>query len=607
MKKIFIDFETYFDTKSGFTLSKMSMTEYIRDPRFKVLGCGYLYEGEYGWVRGEDMDSFKELPWHELEMIAHNIKFDGAIFKWKYMVSPARYFDTESLSRAVIGQNLSSHSLKSVAAYLGLPPKGELKTDGLMELSSVRLQEMMEYNKRDLECCAGIESKLRSQFPVNQESAMDSTIRMFVNPVLEIDVPVLVDMVKQNKMKQDDIFKHIGIDKEVFSSNKKFAALLEERHVQVPTKPSPRIPGKLVPAFSLGDPQFVALKATHQDLYEARVAAKSTIVETRGSKLAAIGLSGPFPFDVRFSGAIGTHRYSGGNGAGGNPQNFPVKGDIRRAIKAPDGHMLVVGDFSAIEARIVSWLAKERQLMTAFVAGEDVYSTFASTVYGRTITKENVNERKLGKTCILGLGYNMGTTKFQTKVKHETGIVLSDDESSRVVHLYRDTYANIVLLWQNASDLMPQMVDGRNEFVPFAPFLKVCKNGIVLPSGLKIQYPNLRHIPADNRWGYEWVYDVYKKKYQAEPVKLYGGKLVENICQALAGEICKIAIQKAEVSRCTVVGQVHDEIICVAKEDSAGSSRLLLRSAMEIPVEWWPDLKLSAEVHSGKNWQEAKS
>lgn len=613
MKKIYVDFESYVNTKDGYTLKEISMTEYIRDERFKVFGCGYWYEGEYGWIRGKDMDEFKTLDWTDLEMIAHNVKFDGAIFAWRYGIRPARYFDTQSLSKAILGQNVSSHSLKSVSEYLGLPPKGELESDGLTSLTSNQEQAMIVYNQRDLECCQGIDAKLGPQFPESQRAAMDSTIRMFVIPSLVLDTGILEKMVANEQKRKEAIFAKIGIEKETFSSNKKFAELLESRKIEVPTKPSPSDAEKRIPAFSLADPGFQALKDVAPELYEARVAAKSTITESRGGNLAAIGKTGAFPFDVQFSGADHTHRYSGGSGGGGNPQNFPTKGDMRRAVCAPAGHALVVGDFSSIEARLVAWLAKEPELIQAFVNGDDVYSKFASTVYGHDVNKkDHPQERKVGKTCILGLGYGMGVDKFQYRIKQDANIELEWSENKdgsknlhearRIVQLYRGTYANITQLWQNAGALIPQMIEGYGNTVPFAPFLKLAHNAIVLPSGLKIQYPNLRRQKETE----EWVYDVYKRKYDSDCAKLYGGKIIENICQALAGEICKIAIDRAEARGLTVVGQVHDEVICVERSSRGDESCNTLRAAMEGPISWWPDLKLGAEVHSGPNWQEAK-
>lgn len=619
MKKIYIDFESYYNTEIGYTLREMSMTEYIRDPRFKVLGCGYYIKGddgiwEYGWVRGENMEDFKQLDWANLIMVAHNVKFDGAIFAWKYGIRPAMYFDTQSLARAVIGQNLSSHSLKSVSSYLGLPPKGELKSDGLLTLDSHQEQEMMEYNLRDLECCAGIDEKIGSQFPEGQLWSMDWTVRAFINAKMVLDTAILDNMVHKEHERKSAIFQKLGIEMENFTSSKKFAALLEERKIEVPTKISPK--GKTIPAFALSDSGFMALKKTCPDLYEARVAAKSTITETRGLALAEISRTGPFPFDVQFSGAIGTHRYSGGSGGGGNPQNFPNKGEMRKSVIAPPGFKLGIRDFSAIEARLVAWTAKEPELISVFLANGDPYSAFAEKIYGHPVNKQDhPQERKVGKTCILGLGYQMGAEKFQFTLKRDTGIDMPIEQCYKVVNTYRDTYNNIQQLWENASNIIPQIHSGYTNYVPFAPFIRIEHNALVLPSGLRIQYPNLRQIevPYVTKTGQqkirpEWVYDVYKRKYDAEPTKLYGGKVVENICQAIAGEICKIAIQRCEENEVECYGQIHDEIIAVVRDTPSDSRRAMdvMRVAMETPINWWPDLRLSSEGKICDNWAQGK-
>ncbi len=614
LKKIYIDFESYYNTKDGYTLKEMSITEYIRDPRYKTLGCGYLYEGEYGWVRDGDMDSFKELDWKNLIMVCHNTKFDGAIFAWKYGITPAQYFDTQSLSRAVLGQNLSSHSLKSVSNFLGLPPKGELMSDGLTSLSCQQEQAMMVYNARDLECCSKIDEKLSPQFPEGQLWSLDWTIRRFIHPKMVLDADVLDKMVAKEQARKSSIFTKLGIPEEEFSSTKKFESLLKERKINVPYKPSPKVQGKLIPAFALSDPGFMALKETHPDLYEARVAAKSTIVEARGSNLAAISRSGAFPFDVQFSGAIGTHRYSGGSGGGGNPQNFPNKGEMRKAVVAPSGYKLAIRDFSAIEARIISWLAKEAELIAVFLAGGSPYPVFGEKLYGHPINKkDNPQEYKVAKTCILGLGYQMGAPKFQFTLKRDTGIDMDLPECYKIVNMYRETYSNIKLLWEKAADLIPQIAAGYTSYVPFAPFLKIEKNAVVLPSGLRIQYPNLRQIevPYTDSKGrektrMEWVYDVYKKTYDVEPTKLYGGKLIENICQALAGEICKIAIQRIEEAGIECYGQIHDEIIAVILAELAEHALKVMGEAMELPIPWWPELRLGSEGKVCHSWAEGK-
>ena len=416
MRNLFLDCETYYDSKAVYGLKSLSMVEYIRDPRFKLHGFAYaIDDGPVQWVGGIGAQCvLDDLNSSDFWLICHNTKFDGSITRWRYRFTPNVYFDTQSLARAVIGQRIGSYSLKNVAKYLGIQDKGQLKWDGIRELKTEQEAEMASYCIKDTEICREIFYKLSPDFPESQVCAMDWTIRSFIEPKLSLDTTLLKEMTENEKKRRSEIFDALGIGKDVFSSNAKFAALLKQRGIEVPTKKSPRIPGKRISALALGDQEFKELEQICPDLYEARVAAKSTIVETRGAKLETISKTGPFPFDVQFSGAVATHRYSGGSGAGGNPQNFPKKGDMRKAVCAPPGSKLVVGDFSSIEARLVAWLAKEESLIRAFINGDDIYAAIASTVYGYPVDKlTHPKERQVGKTCILGLGYGMGVYKFQ--------------------------------------------------------------------------------------------------------------------------------------------------------------------------------------------------
>jgi DNA polymerase family A len=395
------------------------------------------------------------------------------------------------------------------------------------------------------------------------------------------------------------------VDKAVLSSNKQFAEYLAAKGMQVPTKLSART-GKQIPAFARTDSGLEQLHELAPDLYAARIASKSNLLETRGESLLAVAKTGPFPFDVGFSGAVQTHRYSGGSGAGGNPQNFTRASFLRAAVSAPVGYSLVVGDFAAIELRLLAWLAKEPKLMSKILNDEDLYCDFASLKYGRLITKLDKIERQFGKCSILGLGYNMGAKKFKLTVKNQTGMDISEDDAWKTVDLYRTTYFNVPKLWEQAHALLPLISTGMIGCIWFAPFIKVKQNALVLPSGLTIKYPNLRRI------GEDWVYDVYHKVYEAETTNLYGGKIIENICQALAGELCKEAIDHTEKSGLRCVGQVHDEILTIVRQDTLRGEAekegvAILRNCMEQAPRWMPTLKLKAEVGYGKNWAEAKS
>jgi len=606
-----VDFETFWDRKQSYDLKSLSVTEYVRDRRFWVLGMAYHFVGDEKshWLAGHHAVEawVASIDWINTVVVAHNIRFDMAILAWRYGVKAFAYMDTLGLSKAVLGENISGYSLKRLAEYLGLSAKGEISCEGVLHPSPEQLTALGEYCRNDATICEAIYEKLAPQFPQSQIGPMDWTIRAFIEPRLVLNMAVLEKGVHDEKTRREETIKKSGVDRATLSSNKKFSELLAASGYEVPTKISART-GQQIPAFAKTDDGLSRIREFAPDLYAARIASKSNLLETRGESLLAVAKTGSFPFDVGFSGAVQTHRYSGGSGAGGNPQNFTRNSFLRSAICSPAGHQLVVGDFAAIELRLLAWLAKEPKLMGKIINDEDLYCDFASLKYGRKITKADKIERQFGKCSILGLGYNMGAKKFAATVKNQTGLDISEEEAWKTVNLYRTTYFNVPKLWENAHNLLPLIATGKIGCIWFAPFIKVQRNALVLPSGLRIQYPNLRPEVIQGRFGpqTEWIYDVYHKVYVAEPTKLYGGKMIENICQALAGELCKEAIERAERKGVVCVGQVHDEILAVCKNEGGDYYSSLLKSCMEHPPTWMPTLRLKAEVNYGKNWNDAK-
>lgn len=618
---VVVDFETFYDTKGGYCLKTkerpkgLPVAQYVRDPRFKAHGLGYRFfdDDKTHWLVGEHAISawVGSVDWLNTVLVAHNIRFDGSILRWRFnMLPPYAHIDTVGLAKAVLGENIASYSLKRLAEYLGLPPKGDISCDGVNNPTPEQLASLGEYCKNDVDVCKGIYEKLIPQFPASQLSAMDWTIRAFTCPKLVLNENVLREGVQVEKSRRETIIKASGVQKDVLSSNKKFARLLMERGVTVRTKVSPRT-GKSIPAFAKTDSGLDAIKSSHPDLYAARIASTANLLETRGAALLEVAKTGAFPFDVGFSGAVQTHRYSGGSGAGGNPQNFTRGSFLRTAVGVPSGYSLIVGDFAAIEARLVAWLAKEPKLMTAFSQNVDVYSDFASVIYGFAVNKKDFpDERFFGKEGILGLGYNMGAYKFQARVKIKLNKDISEEEAWRVVNLYRTTYFNVPKLWENAHGLLPLISSGKIGCVWFAPFIKAKQNALVLPSGLPIQYPNLRFgwyfDRKANKKREGWHYDAFFKAHEAEPVGIYGGMIIENICQALAGELCKEAIDRAEAMGLECVGQIHDEIMAICPKGQEKEAVKKLTAAMEHVPSWLPTIKLKAEVGHGENWNNAK-
>lgn len=604
-----LDFESFYDSKGGYTLKKMSMLEYIKSPKFKTFGVGIQQPfGKPYWVtRCHVRAELDKIDWSRTTLVAQNVKFDGGILAWVYGHKPRYYIDTLSMARAVFGNRTRDHSLKTIAEHFKLTPKGNLNTDGLQELTQQQEKELAEYCLHDTELCWQIFERMLPMFPPSQLPVVDWTIRCFVEPRLSLDKDLLKKTNLDEKARRAKVFEEIGIDKKVFSSNQKFPALLKERGFEVPMKLSATAlkkgQTKEIPALAAADEEFMEMRNSENkelvSLCEARIAAKSNLLETRSEKFLALADLGPFPFDINFSGAKQTHRSSGGSGAGGNPQNLTRGSALRAAVRAPAGYKLLVADYAAIEARIVAFISSEYKLMEIFSANGDPYCMFASTYYGREITKKDDLERRFGKTCILGLGYGMGASKFQYKARIDTGIKVSDLDAEKAKELYRSTYWRIPQMWNVLGRMIFSLQDKKDMPIPNAPFLRISDGSIILPSGLSIQYPNL-HTEGD-----DWYYDIYRHGTR-EPAKLYGGKVLENISQSLAGEIKKVAIERATAAGLICVGEVHDEILALIPADRAKEGASILRRAMEDPLPWWPQIKLKADVGGADNWLDAK-
>lgn len=601
---IYLDFETYYAADYG--LKQISVLEYIKDPRFKIHGVGMADDtSDVIWLTQRELENYG-IDWSKEIVVAHNVRFDGAILEWICDLKPKAYICTQAMALGVLGNTVKSHSLKSLAEHYGFPPKGEMKTLGKETLTAAEEQELADYCTRDVEICRELYKKLAEKFPKSQYEPMDWAVKCFVRPQLKLDKEVLQHVHAKEKERRETIFTNLGIDKSVFSSNKKFPELLVSRGYEIPTKKSSST-GKDIPALAVSDEGFLEMANSRnqelEELCEARIAAKSTILETRSEKFLRLADLGLWPFDIQFSGAKQTHRFSGSNGAGGNPQNLPKKSELRSAIGVPEGSSLIVGDFAAIELRIVSWLARESKLTEPITEGRDIYAEFASKVYKRPITKADVKERQFGKCAILGLGYGMGAAKFARTVKLQTGEAIDQKKAYEIVDLYRQTYSRIPALWALLESYISILARGGYFQPPSIPFLKFDRGEIVLPSGLTLKYPNLHKEPGEKRD--EWVYEIWDKGHLSKR-KLYGGKLLENISQALAGEITKQAVRLCQQIGINTVGTVHDELLAVILRELAEEKARQMQKAMETSPIWWPQLRLRAEVGYGQNWKEAK-
>src|ERR1019366_2159185 len=261
---VVVDFETYFDRKLKYDIKSMGITTYIRDPRFWPLGLAYRFldDTQTHWLTGgHAVEAWvASIDWSLVVVVAHNCKFDGSILAWRYGVKPFAWMDTVALAKAVLGNNVSGYSLKRLAEYLGLPAKGEMACEGVLHPTLQQLEELGVYCKNDVTICKEIYEKLIKQFPASQLSAMDWTIRAFIEPRLTLDKEVLAKGVQSEASRREAIIKASGVDKAVLSSNKQFADYLASQGLAVPTKTSART-GARIPAFARTDDGLAQLQS----------------------------------------------------------------------------------------------------------------------------------------------------------------------------------------------------------------------------------------------------------------------------------------------------------------------------------------------------------
>ena len=624
MDIVTIDFETFYDRE--FSLSKMTTEAYIRDPRFEVIGVGVKVNNyTTDWYSGENLGKFlKSLDYSDKAILCHHTAFDGAILSWHFGIKPKLWLDTLSMARPLHNMTVGG-SLKALANYYGLGQKG---TEVLNAIGKRREdftpQELASYGGycvNDVELTYNLFKKLSKGFPISELMVIDQTLRMYTEPVIELDIDALLvhlNQVKLNKKKLLDDMGLTGIADETITktlmSNQIFAKYLQNLGVTPPTKVSLRT-GKEAFAFSKTDKEFTDL-LEHPDervqtAVSARLGVKSTIEETRTEALLGVAKRGRLPIMLNYYGAH-TGRFSGGDKL--NLQNLPARGNnsIRRALKAPPNHKIIACDSSQIEARMVAHVAGQDDLIEAFAQGRDVYSEFATEVYGRKITKADKVERFVGKTCILGLGYGMGAEKFRRTLEIGQGgisVKIDLNEADRIVRLYRAKNWKIVQLWQKCGNALNNIVaQVSGEIVDWIPY---DSDGIILPNKMRIRYPALR--TDGNQFYYIADAREFKKAVEARVMtgevkeinwtKIYGGKVTENLIQALARIV--IAEQMAVIGqRHHVAFQVHDEIIITAPESEATDAEQELVRVMSTPPAWAATLPVACESGVADNYGE---
>ena len=645
-----IDFETRWD-KRDYTLSKLTTEEYIRDKRFKAFGaCIHEYgtDNPTEWV-GEDglPEFFSGIDWGRTAVLAHNAQFDISILEWVYDSHPAFIFDTLSMGRALRGVEVGN-SLAKLALDFGLQPKGTAvnSTDGLTSISPEIERELAEYCAHDVYLCEEIFKRFVDGYPKSELRLIDMTLKMYTRPMLELDHKMLIKALTEEGEAREGLLQRLGIQETELASNPKFANILESLGVTPPTKVS-KTTSKTTYAFAKNDALFQAmLNGEREDvalLCEARLKVKSTTERTRAQRFLDISQRGKLPVPLSYYGAL-SGRWTAAKGSAINMQNLKRGSFLRKAIMAPEGYQLVVGDLSQIEPRVLAWLGDYQDMLEIFRAGGDPYAAFGAQMFNiPNLTKESHPDlRQSAKSALLGCGYGLGWASFASQlltgflgappqrynkafaktlgvdqeyaqkfVDWEDNVTkmldiphtCTDQEllthclaAKKIIDIYRATAHPVATFWDMCTGLIESSLYGGKVYQ--YKCLTFSKERIELPNGMSLLYPQLRR-EKDDKGRSQWVYGP-------NATKLYAGKVTNNVTQAVARIVMTDGMLRV-TKKYPVVGTVHDEQIVLVPDDEVASAKTWVLEQMTMEPSYMPGIPLAADGGAHRRYGEAKT
>jgi len=654
---IVLDFETAWgrspDVRLGF--STQTNEEYVRDPRFKAWGLSWKYLGGDDhpvWVTRKDLPKFfASIDWSRTAVVAQNALFDVSIMSWHYKAKPAFIFDTLSMGRALRGVEVGN-SLKKLAEMFNLPPKGDGLTpsENILDKLPADVEEVLaDYCCHDTWLCEQIFLRLIEGYPAKELRLIDMTLRMYTNACLELDREMLIKALSEEGEKREGLLKKLSIEESALASNPKFAEVLTIMGVTPPTKVS-KTTGKEAFAFAKNDALFQALLNGEREdvalLCEARLRVKSTTERTRAQRFLDISGRGPLPVPLSYYGAA-TGRWTAAKGSAINMQNLKRGSFLRKAIMAPVGNQLVVGDLSQIEPRVLAWLADYDDMLDIFRSGSDAYAAFGAQMFNiPDLSKETHPDlRQSAKSALLGCGYGLGWASFAaqllvgflgappvrydkafakklgvdaayidrfvgwednvTKLREiphtctERELLIHCVASKKIIDIYRSTAHPVVSFWDMCSKLMEKSLYGGEEVVYKCVTFR--KEEIVLPSGMTLKYPNLRNEVDKETKQRNWVYGEAGVK----PTKLYAGKITNNIVQGTARVVMTDGMLRVD-KKYPVVGTVHDELLCVVPDAEVEDAKGWVLEQMIAQPKYMPGIPLNSDVGAHRRYGLAK-
>lgn len=643
MRHLNIDIETYSPNDISFGVYK-----YCESEEFEILLFSYAYD--FGEVHVIDLVSGEKIPDEVIkdlrnpEVIKHayNAQFeitclnragyDTPVEQWRCTMIHGAYLGYP-MGLAKLGKalGLPQDKLKDKAGaalirYFSVPCKPTKKNGGrtrnLPKHDSDKWAAYITYNKQDvvteMECYRRL-----SAFPVPEE----------VEKQWQIDIRMNATGVGIDRQLVEGA---LAIDEE----NKK--ALLEEAY-ELTGLSNPNSRNQLLDWLNsntnlelekLTKDSVAAAMTDADDVAKKVLTIRKKLAKSSVSKYemmaSATGSDGRLRGTLQFYGANRTGRWAGRLLQVQNlPRNYIVNLDIARdlvrasnrvglgllfgdvsdtlsqlirtAIIAKEGHTLCVADFSAIEARVIAWLSGETWRQKVFAEGGDIYCASASSMFGVPVVKHGVNGhlRQKGKVAELALGYQGGVNALKAMGALDMG--LTEEELPNIVELWRQASPKIKDLWYTVEKAAvytvttgnPMTIDHGITFrLEVDPFYGYRYMTIELPSGRKLFYPD-PHIKLNN-FDKEAVHFKTQLNNAWVTESTYGGKLVENITQAVARDCLALTLTRLYDNGLPAIMHIHDEAVIEVPKDEADEYLDIVEKTFALPIPWAEGLVLTA-------------
>ena len=647
-----LDFETYYSDSYNLNNST-SYQEYILSPQFKIHGLAVYYpDGKREFRHDADvlLHELQSVYGNNLEnvcIIMHNAMFDAAILKYKFNIIPPCIHDTMLMAKYLYGVDVKV-SLKELAERCHLPAKLDLEfSKGKRELTAAEFAELRTYAINDVVITRELYGHIVPKILPEELEIINHTVQCFLRDAVKINKELL-QLARHELCTQ--LINELGeIHPEEVSSDRQFAQLLSGALAET-NRALAMKPGKngMIPAISKNDPEMQNMLSDPdplvRELVKARLLVKSKAqLQSRINYLIGTAnlTGGTLPVFLKYHHAQ-TGRFAGGNGL--NLQNLPVPGrspvqilndtarKIRQAIHAPAGYVFVAVDAAQIEARVLAWLTGEETLNTAFAAGKDIYSEFATDVFHepaghpRDSTPAEQRKgllRKIGKTAILGLGYNMGVKRFAEQLKSfvaSSELCRSERAlaalANKIVHSYRAKYNNISTFWNRLEKAFRESICTQQHVRigmleissnSEATWLQLASRRELIYRDCEIRPSEFQEITFYNTCGECESRIIEQQSIQyRNSTSLYGGKLTENVVQAIARDLLVRVILECEKAGIPIVLHIHDEVIaCVPEVQAEQAMEKMIQIWRTVP-QWAEGLVLDAEGVIGTNLAELK-